>query len=205
MTIRFQALNLAMALLVSVALVPAETAQAAPEKSTASKATKKSSKRSSKHSTKKAAPKPVVELPPPPAADATQIDAAKRVYYGVYACEFKDSVEITKSAKFPAYVDVRHDKSTYLMKPVLSATGAIRLEDVHGVTLMVQISSKSMLLNVQTGHRIVDDCVSPEQHELIEEARIAKTKASEAAAASAASAVAVSAESPTAGASAAAP
>ena len=36
------------------------------------------------------------------------------------------------------------------MKPVLSSTGAIRLEDVRGETLMVQIASKSMLLNVKT-------------------------------------------------------
>lgn len=198
MTIRFQAFNLAMALLVSAALVPAGTAQAAAEKSTAAKAGKKPLKRSSK----KAAPKPVVEPPPPPMADESQIDAAKRVYYGVYACEFKDSVDISESTKFPAYVDVRHDKATYLMKPVLSATGAIRLEDVRGETLMVQISSKSMLLNVQTGHRIVDDCISPKQRELVEEARVAKTKATEAEAASATS---ISAASPSAGASAAAP
>ena len=46
------------------------------------------------------------------------------------------------------------------MKPVLSSTGAIRLEDVHGETLMVQIASKSMLLNVKTARRIVDECVS---------------------------------------------
>ena len=63
------------------------------------------------------------------------------------------------------------------MKPVLSATGAIRLEDVHGETLMVQISSKSMLLNVKTAHRIVDDCISPKQRELIAEAKAAKAAA----------------------------
>ena len=60
------------------------------------------------------------------------------------------------------------------MKPVLSSTGAIRLEDVRGETLMVQIAAKSMLLNVKTGHRIVDDCISPKQHELIEAAKAAK-------------------------------
>ena len=63
------------------------------------------------------------------------------------------------------------------MKPVLSGTGAIRLEDVRGETLMVQIASKSMLLNVKTAQRIVDDCISPKQRELIAEAKAAKAAA----------------------------
>ena len=63
------------------------------------------------------------------------------------------------------------------MKPVLSSTGAIRLEDVRGETLMVQIASKSMLLNVKTAQRIVDDCISPKQREMIAEAKAAKAAA----------------------------
>jgi hypothetical protein len=63
------------------------------------------------------------------------------------------------------------------MKPVLSSTGAIRLEDVRGETLMVQIASKSMLLNVKSAQRIVDDCVSPKQREMIAEAKAAKAAA----------------------------
>ena len=42
---------------------------------------------------------------------------------------------------------------------------------------MVQIASKSMLLNVKTAQRIVDDCVSPKQRELIAEAKAAKAAA----------------------------
>jgi dihydropteroate synthase len=60
------------------------------------------------------------------------------------------------------------------MKPVQSSTGAIRLEDVTGETLLVQISNKSMLLNVKTGHRVVDDCVGSKQRELIAAAKQAK-------------------------------
>ena len=124
--------------------------------------------------TKKAAAAPAVALP-----DATpeQIDAAGRVFYGVYDCEFKQSVDIVASPKYPSYVDVKHGKAAYLMKPVLSSTGAIRLEDVRGETLMVQISSKSMLLNVKTAQRIVDDCVNPKQRELVEAAKVAKAQA----------------------------
>jgi len=96
---------------------------------------------------------------------------AERVYYGEYFCDFKQTVQIKASEKHPAYVDLRFGPSTYLMKPVLSSTGAVRLEDVKGTTLMVQIASKSMLLNVKTGTRLVDECVCPKQRELIEAAR----------------------------------
>ncbi|MES3014862.1 MAG: hypothetical protein V4750_14200 [Pseudomonadota bacterium] len=128
----------------------------------------------------KAAP---AEPAPPAAATPEQVDAAERVYYGLYDCEFKQTIDIVASPKYPSYVDVKHGKADYLMKPVLSSTGAIRLEDLRGDTLMVQISSKSMLLNVKTAQRIVDDCVSPKQRELIEQARVAKAAAAAASAA----------------------
>src|SRR6202000_2444975 len=116
-----------------------------------------------------------------------QIAAAEKVYYGVYDCEFKQTINIVASPKYPSYVEVKHEKAYSLMKPVLSSPGAIRLEDVRGETLMVQISSKSMLLNVKTGHRIVDDCVTPKQRELIEAARAARAAAAAASAAEAGS------------------
>lgn len=134
-----------------------------------------------------------VEMPPPEEADTAQIDAAERVFRGVYDCEFKVVVTVAPSEKYPSYVDVRHGRAEYLMKPVLSSTGAIRLEDVRGEMLMVQVSSKSMVLNVKTGQRVVDDCISPKQRELIEEARVAKAAAVAASAASAAEASSASA------------
>jgi hypothetical protein len=120
-------------------------------------------------------PVKVIELAPLPEAGVEQLQAADRVFYGVYDCEFKQVVEINRSGKYPGYVELRHLKVDYLMKPVVSTTGAIRLEDIRGETLMVQIAAKSMLLNVKTAHRLVDDCVSPKQHELMEAAAAAKT------------------------------
>ena len=135
-----------------------------------------------------------------PQALPEQIDAAGRVYYGAYECELNQSVTIAKSEKHAAYVDVRSGKSTWLMKPVLSTTGVVRLEDVKGETLMVQIATKSMLLNVKTARRIVDECVSARQRELIaavKAAKAAQVAASAAAqAASAPQAAASSAEAP---------
>ena len=42
-------------------------------------------------------------------------------------------------------------------------TGALRLEDVRGETLFIQIRNKSMLMNQKSGQRLVDDCVHPSQ------------------------------------------
>ncbi len=165
MTLQRSTLALAAALALAFAgATHAQTAPAAP-----------ANRAAPAKPTKKALPvKRVVEPPAPAPASAEQIAAAQDVYYGTYDCEFKQTVEIVQSTKYPAYVDVKHGKADYVMKPVLSSTGAIRLEDVRGDTLMVQIASKSMLLNVKTAQRIVDDCVSPKQRELIEAAKVAK-------------------------------
>ena len=135
-------------------------------------------------------------------ASPEQIDASERVFYGVYECEFNQTIDITPSTPFPAYVNVKHGKTTYLMKPVLSSTGAVRLEDIRGQTLMVQIASKSMLLHVRTAKRLVDDCVSPKQRDLIDAARAAKAAA---AAAAAAPQIPAAASGPDSGASSATP
>jgi len=119
----------------------------------------------------KAAAAPVEVTPEP--ATAEQVSASERVYYGEYDCDFKQIVQITASERHPSYVELRFAKNSYLMKPVLSSTGAVRLEDVKGQTLMIQIASKSMLMNVKTGTRLVDACVSPSQRVAIDSAKAA--------------------------------
>ena len=108
---------------------------------------------------KKAAPAPVV-LPP---ADQAQLDAAERTYFGAYECDLKQSIDVGMNPKTPGYVDVKFGKTTYTMKPVLSSTGALRLEDVKGVGLLIQIANKSMLMDTKAGKRLVDDCVHEKQ------------------------------------------
>lgn len=169
----------------SIALTGPALAQTAAPKKPAKPAAKAPAK-----GKKAAPPAPVVYVPPE--ADADQVSAAGRVYYGAYDCEFKQSIDITANPKFGSYVDVKFGKLVFTMKPVLSSTGAIRLEDILGETLMVQISSKSMMLNVKSGHRMVDDCVSPEQRAAIEKAAALKaTEAEEAKTSAAAASAAV--------------
>ena len=158
----FARIAIAVALGFGLAAASAADAPAAKAKSAAAKSSKKA-----------AVP---AEAPVPDAAPE-QVKAAELVYYGVYDCEFQQTVNIAQSSKHSAYVEVKAGKKDWLMKPVLSSTGAIRLEDVRGETLMVQIAAKSMLLNIKTAQRIVDDCVSPKQRELVAEAKAAKAAA----------------------------
>ena len=124
----------------------------------------------------------------PAAASPEQLAAAEQVFYGSHECEFNQTAQVDKNPKYAGYVDVKQGKTTYVMKPVLSSTGAVRLEDVRGQTLMVQIASKSMLLDVKAGRRIVDDCVSAKHREAVERYKQAKLDEAAAFAAAAASA-----------------
>jgi len=154
-------LNVA-ALLVASAAFAAEAAQTAPQPA----------RKPAKAATKPKAAAPPAEWVAEPATPE-QVSASERVYYGDYDCDFKQVIQITASERHPSYVELRFAKNTYLMKPVLSTTGAVRLEDVKGQTLMIQIASKSMLMNVRTGTRLVDACVSPSQRVAMDSSKAA--------------------------------
>jgi len=112
---------------------------------------------------KKAAAAPAAKTLAP--ASQEQLMAAERTYFGDYECDFKQTIQIAMNPKSPGYIDVAFKKAIYTMKPVLSSTGALRLEDVTGRTLLIQIANKSMLMDVKVGQRLVDDCVHEKQRE----------------------------------------
>lgn len=127
-----------------------------------------------------ATPRPAAVKPPPrsaaqrpapaprvlPPATPEQLEAAQLAHYGDYACEFNQSLKVSLNPNTGGYVDVAFKGRTYVMKPVLSSTGALRLEDVAGRTLMIQIASKSMLMDTKIGQRLVDECVHAEQEKV---------------------------------------
>jgi hypothetical protein len=129
-----------------------------------------------KPAAKPAAAKPAAKAPAKkaeptlPQADQTQLDAAERTLFGPYQCEFDQTIDVAMNPKFPGYVDVNYQKKVFTMKPVLSSTGALRLEDVKGVTLLLQIANKSMLMDTKAGKRLVDGCVHEKQRAAAEAA-----------------------------------
>jgi hypothetical protein len=103
------------------------------------------------------------QLPTLPVADAEQLVAASLALVGSYDCEFKQTLTVVKH-QVAGYVITTFSSKAYTMKPVRSSTGAIRLEEVgNGPMLLVQIPTKSMLMDTVRGRRIVDSCIHEEQ------------------------------------------
>jgi len=114
--------------------------------------------------------KPVRRVPAPaplvlPPAPGEQLAAAAMIYIGEYNCELNQRLQVSLNPSVDGYVDVKFGQHLLTMKPVLSRTGALRLEDVRGRMLLLQIPVKSMLLDVKAGHRLVDECVHEQQAE----------------------------------------
>jgi hypothetical protein len=114
---------------------------------------------------KKPAKAAAVAAAPLSAADDEQKAAAGMAHLGEYACEFNQTVKVAGNNLSPGYLDVVHNNQTWIMKPVLSSTGALRLEDVKGRMLMIQIANKSMVMDTQVGQRVVDGCQHEKQRE----------------------------------------
>jgi hypothetical protein len=146
----------------SGAAIGAQAQAAAPAAKPTAPAAKPAAKPAPAKKAAKPAKAPPPEVPLPP-SDAEQSAAASMTHFGGYQCEFNQTVDVSMNPKYEGYVDVTYGKQKYTMKPVLSSTGALRLEDVKGQTLMLQIAHKSMLMDVKAGRRLVDDCMHEKQ------------------------------------------
>jgi len=98
-----------------------------------------------------------------PAAGGEQMAAASLAHFGEYQCEFNQTLHVAMNPTHDGYLDVSFRNRTYTMKPVLSHTGAVRLEDVRGQMLVVQIATKSMMIDTKLGQRVVDGCMHEAQ------------------------------------------
>ncbi len=105
-------------------------------------------------------PVPDVALPTP---TTEQLTAAQRVLVGDYACEFGKALTLTPHPQGSGYFSLVLGNRQWTMKPTLTSTGTIRLEDLSGRMLLMQILTKSMLMDTQEGRRVVDGCVHATQ------------------------------------------
>jgi len=92
-----------------------------------------------------------------------ELAVAERVEVGRLPCELGASVTLTADTKVPGYFDMRGKNFSYRMFPVLTSTGAIRLEDQKAGAVWLQLANKSMLMNQKQGIRLADECMSPAQ------------------------------------------
>jgi len=91
-----------------------------------------------------------------------ELDIAKRIYVGEIPCELGAKVTV-KAMKRDGFFFVTRGINRFVMHPVESRTGAIRLEDPVRGALWLQLGNKSMLMSQKEGKRLADDCQAPEQ------------------------------------------
>ncbi len=92
-----------------------------------------------------------------------ELAIAQRVEVGLVQCELGTSVSVVADSKMPGYFDLQGKKFRFRMVPVVTSTGAIRLEDTKAGAVWLQLSNKSMLMNQKLGSRLADACMSPAQ------------------------------------------
>lgn len=92
-----------------------------------------------------------------------ELAIAERIEVGLIPCELGESVSVAADAHAPGYFDLQMKKLKFRMVPVVTSTGAIRLEDPAVGAVWLQLSNKSMLMNQKTGTRLADACMSSAQ------------------------------------------
>lgn len=94
---------------------------------------------------------------------AELLSIARQVELGTVACELGVSVTVTALTNSPGYFHVSGQKFKFQMVPIVSSTGAIRLEDAQAGAVWLQLPEKSMLMSQKRGVRLADACVTPVQ------------------------------------------
>lgn len=92
-----------------------------------------------------------------------ELAIADQVHVGRMPCELGAFVTVTADTTSPGRFHVEGKGFKYYMSPVATTTGTVRLEDVRGGAVWLQIANKSMLMNQKLGQRLADECMSPEQ------------------------------------------
>jgi len=97
-----------------------------------------------------------------------ELAIAERVHVGRIACELGAFVNVSADKANPGHFQVEGKGFKYHMTPVVSSTGAVRLEDTQRGAVWLQIANKSMLMNQKLGQRLADECMSPAQVQVAE-------------------------------------
>ena len=97
------------------------------------------------------------------ALSPAELAIAERVHTGRIPCELGASVTVSADTASPGRFHVEGKGFKYYMTPVATTTGTVRLEDIKGGAVWLQIANKSMLMNQKLGQRLADECMSPEQ------------------------------------------
>ena len=97
------------------------------------------------------------------APEHERVVTAEQVHTGRMTCELGNFVTVTPDAQNAGAFVVQLKQHKFHMVPVVSSTGAIRLEDAQAGAMWLQLANKSMLMNSKIGQRMADECQSPDQ------------------------------------------
>jgi hypothetical protein len=117
----------------------------------------------SSESVRKAKPAPVQPVAAPVALGDEELLLSTRVSVGNIPCELGQSVNLRPDADAPGYFHLQLKNQRFHLRPVMSATGALRLEDQARGAVWIQLANKSMLMDQKQGRRLADECMSPLQ------------------------------------------
>lgn len=159
--------------IVSAALLPLAASAADPAAKDAS-TTRKAEQKPAQKTAQKTNPKtsrqtkqPAVDAAPEPVAetvsDEHKLAVAQQVHTGRIACELGAYVNVTPDANRVGGFVVQLAPHVFHMTPVVSSTGAVRLEDTKNGAMWLQLGNKSMLMSTKLGQRLADECQSPAQ------------------------------------------
>jgi hypothetical protein len=91
------------------------------------------------------------------------LTVAKDVVTGRFPCELAAHVVVTANPHSEGRFILELGREKHFLEPVLTSTGAVRLEGVKTGVTWLQLANKSMLLNQQLGKRLADACMSDGQ------------------------------------------
>ena len=112
--------------------------------------------------------RPVAVVPAAePLSDAEQA-IATTVHVGTLPCELGQTVYMQADAGNPGHFHLQTKTHRFHLRPVVSSTGAVRLEDRQQGAVWIQLANKSMLMHQKLGRRLADECMSPEQQVVAE-------------------------------------
>jgi hypothetical protein len=88
---------------------------------------------------------------------------AGKVLVGKINCELGATVLMTHDEHSPGRFFLDMGNKRYVMLPVVTSTGAVRLEEDTSGAVWLQLGNKSMLMNQKEGKRLADECMNPDQ------------------------------------------
>jgi len=119
--------------------------------------------KSQRSATKSPVVVPAAEAPAPTVLSADQLAIAEKVHVGTSQCELSVVVTVRAGAHTAGRFVLEAGHKRYTLDPVVTSTGAVRLEDASSGAVWIQLANKSMLMNQKLGQRVADECMNPQQ------------------------------------------